>query len=229
MHGIVPRPVFISLAIALSGGLTIFARHVELGGLSLGYVFMPLTTLLTLLLAATAPQSSGPRYQWSVVAGLLFSLAGDVCLMLPKDLFLAGLLAFLVAHLCYLVAFTADCRFASRFGPFAVCGGIGLVVLVVLWARLPAALRLPVGLYAGALLTMAAQAASRAVKLRAVTATAAAIGAGLFVVSDTLLAINRFGCDLPASRLLVLGTYFTAQWLIARSVYGRRSAVVFTV
>lgn len=225
MHGIVPRPVFISLAIALSGGLTIFARNVELGGLSLGYVFMPLTTLLILLLAATAPQSSGPRYQWSVVAGLLFSLAGDVCLMLPKDLFLAGLLAFLVAHVCYLVAFTADCRFAARLGPFAVCGGIGLVVLVVLWARLPAALRLPVVLYAGALLAMAAQAASRAVELRAVPATAAAIGAGLFVVSDTLLAINRFGCDLPASRLLVLGTYFTAQWLIARSVYGRRSAV----
>jgi uncharacterized membrane protein YhhN len=229
VHGIVPRPVFISLAIALSGGLTIFARNVELGGLSLGYLFMPLTTLLILLLAATAPQSSGPRYQWGVVAGLLFSLAGDVCLMLPKDLFLAGLLAFLVAHVCYLVAFTADCRFAARLVPFAVCGGIGLVVLVVLWARLPAALRLPVVLYAGALLAMAAQAASRAVELRAVPATAAAIGAGLFVVSDTLLVINRFGCDLPASRLLVLGTYFTAQWLIARSVYGRRSAVVFTV
>ncbi|MBE0541467.1 MAG: lysoplasmalogenase [Verrucomicrobia bacterium] len=225
MHGIFPRPVFISLAIALSGGLTIFARNVELGGLSLGYVFMPLTTLLILLLAATAPQSSCPRYQWSVVAGLLFSLAGDVCLMLPKDLFLAGLLAFLVAHMCYLVAFTADCRFASRLVPFAVWGGIGLVVLVVLWARLPAALRLPVVLYAGALLAMAAQAASRAVELRAVPATAAAIGAGLFVVSDTLLASNRFGGDLPASRLLVLGTYFTAQWLIARSVYQRRSAV----
>ena len=116
-----------------------FARHVELGGLSLGYVFMPLTTLLILLLAATAPQSSSPRHQWSVVAGLLFSLAGDVCLMLPKDLFLAGLLAFLVAHGCYLFAFTADCRFASRLVPFAVWGGIGLVVLVVLWARLPAA------------------------------------------------------------------------------------------
>ncbi len=225
MHKVFPRPVFISLAIAVSGGLTIFARKMELGGVSLGYVFMPLTTVLILLLAVTAPRSFGPRYQWSVVAGLLFSLAGDVCLMLPKDLFLAGLLAFLIAHVCYLVAFTADCRFASRLVPFAVWGSIGLVVLVVLWARIPFALRLPVVLYAGVLLTMAAQAASRAVELRAVPATAAAMGASLFVVSDTLLAINRFGWDLPASRLLVLGTYFTAQWLIAWSVYARRSAV----
>lgn len=224
MHGTIPRTVFISLAIALSGGLTIFARNVELGGLSLGYVFMPLTTFLILLLAASAPQSSGPRYQWSVVAGLLFSLAGDVCLMLPKDLFLAGLFAFLVAHVCYLIAFTADCRFASRLVPFAVWGGIGLVVLVGLWGRLPATLRLPVLLYAGALLAMAAQAASRAVAMRTLPATAAAMGASLFVVSDTLLAINRFGGDLPSSRLLVLGTYFTAQWLIAWSVYRRRSA-----
>ncbi|MCD6285147.1 MAG: hypothetical protein J7M39_04450, partial [Anaerolineae bacterium] len=42
---------------------------------------------------------------WFVVA-LVFSLAGDIFLMLPDEKwFVPGLLAFLVGHLCYIVGF----------------------------------------------------------------------------------------------------------------------------
>ena len=43
-------------------------------------------------------------------------------------------------------------------------------------------------------------------------------GAGLFVVSDSVLAFRRFCHPLEWGRILVLGTYFTAQGGIALSV-----------
>ena len=54
----------------------------------------------------------------AVLAGLGLSLVGDVALMIPQG-FLAGLVAFLLAHLAYLVAFTrGGVRLAARPGPF---------------------------------------------------------------------------------------------------------------
>ncbi len=207
-------------ALALvSAVLTIAVSGSHVAGVRIGYVFMPLTTILILLLAATAPASGSPRYKWSIVAGLVCSLAGDVFLMLPRDLFLAGLSAFLLAHVCYLVAFTSDSRLAAKPLPFLFWGAVGMCVLVGLWSRIPPELRLPVAVYAAVILSMAAQAASRALALRNRVALLAAVGAAFFAASDTLLAIRKFGGHLPASRLLVLGTYFTAQCLIALSAH----------
>src|SRR2546428_6059348 len=66
---------------------------------SLEYVAKP-ATLLALLAYAVCGHPS----PW-LLAALAFSLAGDVFLMLPAALFLAGLAAFLVAHLAYIGAF----------------------------------------------------------------------------------------------------------------------------
>lgn len=207
-------------ALALvSAVVTITASGSHVAGMRLGYVSMPLTTILIWLLAATTPASGLPRYKWSIVLGLLCSLAGDVFLMLPRDLFLAGLSAFLLAHVCYLIAFTADCRFAAKPIPFLFWGAVGVCVVVGLWSRVPPVLRLPVVAYATVILSMAAQAASRALALRNRAAVLAAVGAIFFVASDTLLAVRKFGGGLPASRLLVLGTYFAAQILIALSIW----------
>ncbi len=208
----------LSVAAGVSAVLTISAGGAHVAGFRLGYVFMPLTTILILLLAATATVSGAPRYKWSIVAGLVFSLAGDVFLMLPRDLFLAGLSAFLLAHVCYLVAFTSDSRLGAKPLPFLFWGAVGVCVVGGLWSRVAPALRLPVAGYATVILSMAAQAASRALALRSLPVILAAVGATFFVASDTLLAVRKFGGELPASRLLVLGTYFTAQWLIAISV-----------
>ncbi|MDQ3646228.1 MAG: lysoplasmalogenase, partial [Actinomycetota bacterium] len=69
------------------------------------YVFKPLTTV-ALILTAASFRSDAPAHLWSfVVAALLFSLLGDVFLMLERYLFVPGLAAFLAAHVCYIVAF----------------------------------------------------------------------------------------------------------------------------
>lgn len=203
--------------ILASATATIGWPDLRLGTFRLASCFMPLTTILIVALAAAGPGPDQARYRWGIVAGLVCSLGGDIFLMLPRDHFLAGLLCFLAAHACYLAAFTADSRFAARPLPFVLWSLVGAVALARVWPNLPAALRVPVVLYASFLLAMASQAASRAMFLRNPPAVAAAIGATFFVISDTLLALKRFGVAVPRSRLLVLSSYFVAQWLIALS------------
>ena len=81
---------------------------------------------------------------------------------------------------------------------------------------LPAGLRGPVALYVGVIALMAAQAIGRATALRNRGAVGLALGAGFFMLSDALLAVNRFVTPLPMAQLGVLATYYAAQILIVR-------------
>ncbi len=91
-------------AVNLSLSLLVFASgiaciHADMTGRrSAVYVFKPLTMLFVLSLALQSSASTSTLYAWMIVVGLLFSLAGDILLMLPSDRFAAGLASFLVAH-----------------------------------------------------------------------------------------------------------------------------------
>lgn len=174
--------------------------------------------LLVLSLAISSPRPDAGRLKWAIVVGLVFSMTGDILLMLPMGLFLWGLVAFLTAHVWYVAAFTADCRLAARVGPFLFWSAFGVVMVCVLWSNVPGGLRIPVVAYTTVIMLMAAQACARAFKLNTRSAVVLAVGAILFVVSDSLLALNRFGYSIPASRVLILVPYFTAQWTIAISL-----------
>ena len=208
----------LTAAILVSSVLAIWCHGLGPDNRWLVYLFKPLTTALILVLALTAPGPLLTRYKLAIVIGLAFSLAGDVFLMLPGDLFLAGLSSFLIAHIAYLVAFTSDARLGGQRLPFLIWIPIGVANIILLWPGIPAPLRIPVVLYTAIILTMAAQAASRALTLRLASARAAAIGAALFVISDTLIGLDRFRPNLDFSPVLVLGTYYAAQWLIALSI-----------
>src|SRR5512137_2816097 len=70
------------------------------------FLFKPLTTTLVIASALWVFAPSDAQYQDWILLGLLFSLAGDVFLMLGERRFLLGLASFLVAHLVYARAFT---------------------------------------------------------------------------------------------------------------------------
>jgi uncharacterized membrane protein YhhN len=46
----------------------------------------------------------------------------------------------------------------------------------------------------------------------------AACGAILFLISDALLAWNRFRMKLKSAQFLIMGTYYVAQWVLAMSL-----------
>lgn len=182
------------------------------------WIGKPLATAVLVALVWRAGERGDARLRRGVLAGLVFSLAGDVLLMLSPRLFVGGLLAFLVAHLCYLRAFTVDTRLFARALPLAALGAVGLAVLAFLWGGLAPALRGPVIAYVVVLVAMAAQAIARWQEHPGPGARMAAIGGVLFVVSDALLAIDRFRSPIAAAPVWVLGTYWAAQWGIAQSV-----------
>lgn len=200
---------------AAAASLTLHLRAVYQGPEWQVYLFKPTTTLLVLLVAWLGTGATA-RYRRAILAGLLLSLAGDVLLMLPADRFVAGLGAFLLAHLAYLAAFTDRVGWRLRGWPTAAYLAAGAGVLASLWGAL-GEMRIPVIVYMLVIVTMASQAAGRALALRTRGAAGAAVGAALFVVSDATIAIDRFGGGFGAASLVVMTTYIAAQLLIAGS------------
>jgi len=205
--------VALSVLAALSAAITIYAKYRPSPRLE--HIFKPLTMGWIILIALTGGASVSTRYQMLIVLGLASSLAGDVLLMLPGR-FLYGLVAFLIAHLLYIAAFTTEAGGAPLWTlvPFLAFGGI---MLRWLWPGL-GRMRLPALIYVAVILIMAWQAANRWVTTDQDGALLAFVGAYLFVTSDGLLAVERFRGAWRSAPFWVLSTYFAAQWLIALSV-----------
>src|SRR3990172_7804832 len=185
------------LLISLTAILAIYGEMV--GRRRLVYVFKPLTTVLIIALAALLPAEPASRY---------------------RAAFLAGVAAFLAAHLAYLTAFTSVVPLAASPSTFAAIAVVVAGILIALWRSLPARMRAPLVVYAAVLGTMAAQAISQAIVLGSAAASAGAVGAALFLASDTTLVINRFARPFRFSPPVILASYYAAQVLIAISVMG---------
>jgi uncharacterized membrane protein YhhN len=203
------------LAALLSAALAI-AAAVGLLPIEAVFVFKPLTTGLVIV-HAWRRDGGPPALQRAVLGGLVLSLGGDIALLWPKQGFLPGLIFFLLAHLCYLVAFTRAARLAARRVPFVFYALVAGGILSQLWPGVPPALRIPVVAY---VLCLAAMAAQAAVVWRAsqhdgaARAAGLALGGLLFVASDALLATNKFHTALPMASMWILSTYWAAQWCI---------------
>lgn len=202
-------------AVAIGAGLAIVGAEVD-GLRVLHYLFKPLTTLLIAAMVWRMA-TTGHGYRRAVLAGLLLSLLGDVFLMLPGDWFAFGLGSFLLAHLCYLWAFRLRGDGFRPAWPVLAYGVVAAAVLAYLWPHLPAELKIPVVVYVAALAGMAAQAACVWRQRPDRAAAAAAMGGACFVLSDALLAIDRFAIAIPLASVWVLLSYWAAQWCIARS------------
>ena len=172
--------------------------------------------MVFVLLIAMLGQATPPFYKYMILIGLLFSLAGDVLLMLPSDRFVAGLVAFLIAHLSYIAAFVSEISLLIWWPliPFVIYG----IVIYIILAPSLGKLKLPVLIYVLVILMMTWLAWERWSQTGQSGALLASIGAVLFVISDTILAIDRFRGTFKLSRALNLTTYFAAQLLIAGSI-----------
>lgn len=167
--------------------------------------------LMPLLLAAFL--FSLPRIRSEIALlgslGLLFSWVGDVTLGSPGDLgFLVGLGFFLLAHVAYIVLFLRRLR-RRRLRPAAIVYLVWWVGLVVVLAPHLGSLLIPVAIYGLVLGVMGAIGLSCHRWI--------AIGGALFVVSDSLLGLNRFlpGFELWQVHTIIMLTYLAAQGLIA--------------
>jgi uncharacterized membrane protein YhhN len=211
-----PWTALLSPPIFVAALLTIRAEY--RGPRWLVYICKPLATTLILVLAL-ATGGEDHAYTALIAVGLTCSLAGDIFLMLPQDRFIPGLVSFLLAQLAYIAAFirAADRPLSgTSVLPLIPLLGYGFVVFAILRPHL-GPLMVPVLAYMVVILVMGWRAIEYARQYPTPGPLAAALGALLFIVSDSVLALNRFARPFRAAQALVLGTYFIAQWLIALS------------
>ena len=209
--------------LSVLGASTIQAALLATASATLGlqewhYLFKPLTMVLAVWLVlgrggvASALSASGT---WLLAAALTASLAGDVFLMLPTNAFIPGLASFLVAHLFYIALFRQGVAWFPSRTALAITLAFGIAMLMVLWPNLgDPVLRGAVTVYVLVICLMTAQAIGRASRLRDPGAILVALGACVFMASDTLIAINRFVTPIALSSLWILTSYYLAQTLI---------------
>lgn len=159
------------------------------------------------------------QYASWIGIGLIASAIGDLFLMHPKDKFIEGLTSFLVAHIVYSYAFFSQVDGTFTHWVPAILFSIGLIVYLLLLPALEN-MKLAVGVYTSAILVMAWGATEVWLHAHSPTVTYAVMGAFTFIVSDLVLAIDRFRSSSAFSRHVIMVTYYTAQSLLTLSALG---------
>jgi len=163
-----------------------------------------------------------------LLLALLFSWIGDVGLMfvgLNANWFTIGLASFLVAHIFYIVTYRQH-RWESkemellpvqkiRFSLPVVLAGTGLVAILF---PVLGGFRFPVTLYSIALIVMVLNAIFRFGRTNAKSFWLVLGGAVLFMLSDSILAINKFYTPIEMGGTLIMLTYIAAQFLIVEGL-----------
>jgi alkylglycerol monooxygenase len=196
------------------------------------YLFTkPLVMALAIIFVAIGTIPTPARGQFSLkfsalLAGaLVFSLCGDVFLMLPGDVplwglapFILGLGSFLLAHVFYIALFRqGQAWFPHRRALYGVLA-VGALMYAIVWPGLgDPILKTAVAAYVLVISLMAAQAIGRATTHNDAAARWVAVGACVFMVSDSLIAIHKFVTPVALSPLWILGTYYAAQLLIVHN------------
>ncbi|MGY8913701.1 MAG: lysoplasmalogenase, partial [Flavobacteriales bacterium] len=150
-------------------------------------------------------------------------LMGDVFLLfdhISELYFILGLGSFLLAHVCYAFCFYLQRSSKTRIDFWIMTLlliGYGVALYILLYAHL-GIIKIPVALYILAILIMVIMAYRRKIKVSGSSFLLVFIGALSFIISDSLLAINKFLIPLPYSNFLVMGTYAIAQYLIIKGL-----------
>ena len=163
-----------------------------------------------------------------LVAALFFSWLGDSLLMyqnLKQIYFIAGLIAFLIAHVCYTVLFLALQHKSNLSlwckGLLTFCGlllvGYGWSIFRLLIPGLES-MKIPVAVYATIITIMCLSAISRYSRTNFSSFILTLVGALLFLLSDTLLAVNKFHHSIEYAGLWIMLTYLTAQLLLVNGI-----------
>lgn len=176
-----------------------------------------------LLLAVHRDQRSTFLFR-AVMGALVFSTLGDVLLMFSGPLFfLLGLFSFLMAHVFYIGAFVSVTGFKNGFLarkplwilPFLT---FPVLLLVFLWDGIPAGMRVPVAIYAGVIAVMALSVLNLKGRIVGPVFTSLFAGALFFMLSDSLLALNKFGQAFEGAGMAIMVTYILGQFLLVRGV-----------
>ncbi|XP_055586558.1 lysoplasmalogenase-like protein TMEM86A [Uranotaenia lowii] len=153
------------------------------------------------------------RYKHLILLGLVISCLGD--LLLNYDLFEAGMGGFAVAQIFYISAF--------GFRPLRAWIGIplfcfGVAAVALMFENLPTIIKICLPVYGVLLVTMCWRSLARINCPKNVLRTLCGIGSILFVISDSIIAFDKFYNPIENAQTAIMVTYYVAQFAIALSV-----------
>ena len=185
--------------------------------ISLGFYFFS-AVILSRQSVMKPKASRGVRQNQFVLAVLIFSLIGDVFLMFD-GYFIQGLAAFLIAHLCYIYAFLPEAsRFFSKKEFYLPSIAILVYAYFFLMQILPNIAeplqKVPITVYGLTISGMLLTVLHRWNNVSKNSFWFVLVGATLFVLSDSLIAVSKFVAPFPMSGILIMATYGIGQYLI---------------
>jgi uncharacterized membrane protein YhhN len=200
----------------------VYLAFIVFGKEDIAWYLKPL--LLPCLLLAVN-ESSEFATKKLLLSALVFSWIGDVVLLFADKgelYFIFGLVSFLIAHILFIVLFIKQEAYKTPnkalFGLGVVfVAGYLFVMLTVLFPTL-GDLKIPVSVYAFTISLMLVMAIRGGLTWRNPMNLLILNGAISFVVSDSILAMNKFYTELPNASLLIMSTYLIAQYLITFGV-----------
>ncbi len=179
----------------------------------------PSLVLVLLIYFVHESKDLGSVGRW-IAGALVFSWLGDILLLIEKRhefLFIYGLLAFLVAHICYVAYFLKvgklnRSNYSVRPIPLLTTLAYSLIFYFYLFPAL-SEMKIPVLIYTTVISGMLI-AGFHAFDNKGAFARICLAGIVLFVLSDSILALNRFVFAVPLGSVFVMITYALGQLLI---------------
>ncbi|ULQ56189.1 lysoplasmalogenase [Flavihumibacter rivuli] len=203
-------------------GITLVVHLVAIATDSTLVRFITKPLLLAFLMAYfIAANKQSPLLRNWVLLGLFFSWLGDIFLMNEGDkFFLAGLSSFLIAHILYIIFFLRVRKQVSPAKPWNIIVLVALSLYVGIFyfflaKGLNESMKVPVFVYALTIATMLACSLHAFGRDWNKTALYCGLGAALFVLSDSVLAINQFLTPFKGAGLAIMASYALAQYFIA--------------
>jgi len=187
----------------------------------LRYITKPLIVISLLIMFAVSTKLKG-RFHKRLFTGLIFGLAGDVLLMLVwknETFFIYGLVAFLLCHIFYIRAFYLDFSSAPELDKkgariaIVLCFIFSVSFYIYIRHGL-GAMKLPVMIYTFVISLMMMMAVFRNMRVNKTSFNLILFGAIFFLMSDSILAYNKFVKAFDLAGLLIMATYMVAQYLI---------------
>jgi len=168
-------------------------------------------------------------FRAGVLIAFFFSWLGDILLMFSggydnEMFFFAGVGGFFCAQVAYIVLFLTskenNIKGLLLRNPLWLIPllGYGILIYLVLYPKLEGMMVYIILVYAISLIGMSAAALNRRDRVSVRSFHFVFVGSLLFVLSDSMIAINKFHTEIPQAGFLIMITYIAAQYLIMRGL-----------
>lgn len=227
MTTIIPKN-YLNIGYSLVFLLHLYGVYTQERGLI--YASKPLICILLLYLLLQQYKKPLNKTSKFFAFGLLFSLFGDVFLMLPETeaYFILGLLSFFSAHIAYILSYRSQIVTQHKILEKACYAGLILLIAGSLYSYLYpflGDLKIAVAAYVIIIGFMVFYALKRCKNVPKNSYILGVLGAVSFLISDSILAVNKFVFAIPNAGIYIMVTYMLAQYLMTQAIIRSQNKV----